>query len=100
MRAADQCSGTHHARFQGAVERGVFQAIVSDFGGGFAEGQDFGVRGGIVAGDRRVGAAADDFVFDDDNSAHRDFSFAFALTGQAQGFAEELFVSGGNASPP
>ena len=45
-----QGAGTHHAGFQSAVERGAFQAVIAGGGGGFAEGQDFGVRSGVVAG--------------------------------------------------
>lgn len=96
----DQGSGTHHAGFQSAVEGGGFQAVVSDPGCGLPQGQDFGVRRRIAAGNRGIAAAAGDFVFDDDNCADRDFAFPFALPGKTQGFAEVVLVSAGNASPP
>jgi hypothetical protein len=56
------------------------------------------VRGRIVASDGSVATAAGDLVFDHDHSAYR--NLAFTLASQAEGFTEELFVSGGNASPP
>src|ERR1035438_8075736 len=52
-----QGAGTHHAGFQSAVKRGAFQAVIAGGGGGFAEGQDFGVRGGVVTGDE-IGRAS------------------------------------------
>ena len=68
----DQGSGAHDAGLEGGIERGAFEAIVADRGGGLAEGEDFGVGGGVVEGDGGVGASTDDFASFHGCIGHRD----------------------------
>src|SRR5580658_4909906 len=70
----DQSAGAHDARFHGCIEGRLWKAIVGDGGGGFTQGQDFGVGGGIVRRNGRVAAAAGDLCTDDDYGAHGDLA--------------------------
>jgi len=88
-----QGAGAHDAGFQRAEEGRAFQAVIAGDGGGFAEGQDFGVRGGVVTGDRRVGAASADFAGGShQHGADGDLAGERGLAGQPEGFTHEIFV--------
>ena len=60
--------------------------------GGFPNGEDFGVRGWIVKGDRGVPAAAHDFSAHNDDGADGRFLACCALARQAKRFLHEPFV--------
>src|SRR5579859_2892627 len=81
---ADDRADAHHARFNGDVKRGVGEAVLTEMGGGVADGDNLGVRGRIAERDREVVADARDALVDDDESADRDFAFM----GGAFGFFE------------
>jgi 23S rRNA pseudouridine2605 synthase len=53
-------AGAHGAGLEGNQQRKACQAIVADTPGRSAQGQDLGVRGRIVQGNRRVAGASDD----------------------------------------
>ena len=81
-------SGAHGAGFEGGVEGAVFEAVVFEGVAGFAEGDDFGVGGGVAVAEDPVLAAADDFVFVDYDCADGDFAVGFGVGGFGYGFAE------------
>ena len=90
-----QGAGTHDAGFQRAVEGRAFQAVIAGDGGGFAEGQDFGVGGGVMTGDGGIRAASGDFAGRrHQHGTDGDLARERGLVGQAEGFAHELFVGG------
>jgi hypothetical protein len=88
----DEGSGAHHAGLERAVEGRAGEAVVAEVGGGFADGQDLGVGGGVVAGDGRVPAAADDLAIDDDDGSDGDFTRAFTAAGEVECFSHESVV--------
>jgi hypothetical protein len=90
----DECSGAHDAGFEGAVEDGVFEAVVAEAGGGGAEGLDFGVGGGVVARDGGVVAFGDEFVAHDEDGADGDFTLRGGDAGETQRFCHPPFVGG------
>jgi hypothetical protein len=51
-------------------------------GAGFAQREDFGVRGGIGLRDGRIEAAPDDLAIQNHNGAHGDFAVRFGLARQ------------------
>ena len=50
----DDGPGAHAARFQGYVESCPSHAVVAEEASGFADHDDFGVRGGIAVANRAV----------------------------------------------
>ena len=74
-------SGTHGAGFEGDVESAAFEAVVFQSATGFAEGDYFGVGGGVAVAEDSVLASADDFVFVDYDCAYRDFACGFGGVG-------------------
>jgi hypothetical protein len=69
----DQSASAHDAGFESAVQGGLIEAVVADAAGRFSQGQDFGVSGRIVPGNRRIGAAAYDFFAGRHDGSHRHF---------------------------
>lgn len=59
----DHGAGAHGAGFKRYVESCASEAIVSEDLRGFADDDDFGVRGGVVVTDRAIAALRKDFVF-------------------------------------
>ena len=66
--------GAHRAGLERDVERAAGQAVVAERAGRVAQRRDLGVRGRVVARDRRVAAAADDRAVADDDRADRDLA--------------------------
>jgi hypothetical protein len=85
-------SGAHGAGLEGGVEGAVFEAIVSECATGFAEGDDLGVCGWVGVAEDSVLAAADDFVFVDNDCAYGDFAVGFGVVGFGDGGAEVVEV--------
>src|SRR5476649_517464 len=86
-------AGTHAARLQSYVEGAAGQAIVT---GGQCRSTDrdhLGVSTGVVAADRAVEAATDDFPVLHQHRAHRYFAECCTLGGKGQGFAHEVTVA-------
>jgi hypothetical protein len=72
-------SGTHGAGFERDVEGAAFvvfveQAIVFEGSAGLADGDYFGVGGGVVIAEDSVLAAGNDFAAVDDDGADGDFA--------------------------
>ena len=88
----NQSAGTHRARFDCNKEFAVFEAVVAQRGTGLAQGEDFGVSGGVAIGEVAVAAAAYDFSAADDDRAYRDFSRFKRALGGAQRLFHEQFV--------
>ena len=59
---------------------------------GFAQGDDFGMGGGVVVGDVAIPAAADDALSAHDYSAYRNFAGFERALGGAQSFLHPEFV--------
>ena len=88
----NQCSRTHHARFNCSKQLAVAQSVIPEVSPSFTQGHDFGVGGGIAVGEVAVPASSDDAATMDDDGPDRDFaSFESALR-RAQGFFHPEFV--------
>ena len=85
-------AGAHDTGFERAIEIGALEAVIAKAAGGSAQGEDFGVGGGIAVRDGRVGAAADDFAVEDDDGADRHFVAGTTRGSQSQGFTHISFV--------
>jgi len=82
----------HHAGLQRRVHCGAFQPVIAGRGGRLAHGQDFCVRGRIVACYWRISAASDDAAVQYDHCADRDLPPAFGVTRQFQRLPNKIFV--------
>ncbi len=58
-------AAAHGAGLDGDVERRAGQAVISESSCGFAESDDFGVRGRVAIGDSTIAGASDDAVVED-----------------------------------
>ena len=72
-------AGTHGAGFESDVEGAAFvifvqQTVIFEGAAGVAEGDDFGVGGGVVVAEDAVLAAGDDLALVDDDGADGDFA--------------------------
>ncbi len=83
----DHSPGAHGAGLDGDVESRVEEAVIFDFLRGGAEGDDFGVGGGVAIGDGTVAGAGDDAAFVDDDGTDGDFT---AIGGEAGFFQRGL----------
>jgi len=90
----DDGSGAHGAGFEGDVEGAVFEAVVAEVEGGFAESDDFGVGGGVGVTEDSVLATADDDVVVDHDCAYGDFAVGFGRLGSGYGGSEISEVGG------
>jgi hypothetical protein len=81
-------SSAHGARLESGVEGAVFEAVVVEMTAGFAEGDDLGVSSGIRIAEDSVLAAADDFVFVDDDCSDGYFAVGFGGLGFSDGCSE------------
>ena len=68
---AHQSARAHDAWFQSGIKRTAFDAVVSQGLRGLPQGDDFGMRGGIVILDWPVPASADDLAIQNHDRAHR-----------------------------
>jgi hypothetical protein len=89
----NQSPCTHHARLHRRVHCGAFQPVIAGRGGRLAQGQDFRMRGRIVALYRGISPASDHAAVKDDYSADRDLPPAFGVSRQLQRLSEKIFVS-------
>ena len=64
-------TGAHRAGLQRHIQFATGQAIIADPQGCFAQCDDFGMRGWIVATDRLVAAACNHFAIEHHDRAHR-----------------------------
>ena len=93
-------SGAHGAGLEGDVEGAAAflgeNAVVFEGAAGGAEGDDFGVGGGVVVAEDAIVAAADDVaVGGDDDCADGDFAGGFGGVGFGYGFAEVIEIGDG-----
>ncbi len=102
-----QRAGAHDAGLERHVKGGPSESVVAQASAGLAEGQDFGVRGGIGQGDGGVAAAAEDLaVSADDDGSYGGFARLGCLPGQIEGLTHVALVvhpgqcsAGGEESP-
>jgi len=90
----DEGAGAHDAGFEGGVENGILQAVVAETCGGGAEGQDFGMGGGVEGGDGAVMAFGDELIVHDKDGADGDFAAFGGEAREAQRFVHPPFVGG------
>ena len=85
-------SGTHGARFNCNKELAISQAMVADGRACLAQGQDFGVGGGVMVDNVAIVAAAYYFAIADDYGADGDLSCLEGALGAAKRFLHVEFV--------
>ncbi|MNT29331.1 hypothetical protein D3C72_1650640 [compost metagenome] len=85
--------GAHAARLQRDVQRTARQTIVADGLGGGADGDHLGMGARVVAADRAIEAATDDFTVLHQHRAHRHFAEGRALGRQCQGLTHEFAIT-------
>jgi hypothetical protein len=78
-------SHAHRTRLNCNIKGGAWETVVAELARRPAQGQDLGVRGGIVQMERPVMSAGDDASFADHDSAHRNFVFARGSKGLTEG---------------
>jgi two-component system, NtrC family, nitrogen regulation response regulator NtrX len=88
----DHRAGTHRAGFDGAVERGLEQAMIARPPARFAHGHNFSVRRGIGIQQIAIGAAPDRASVQHDDRAHRNFARGLGLHGFGDGFLHPALV--------
>ncbi len=88
----DECAGAHRAGFEGAVEGGGFEAVVAECEGPLAEGEDFGVGGGVEEFDGGVATSSDYFAVGDEDAADRDFASVGCLLGEGKRLGHPVLV--------
>src|SRR5260370_9027427 len=69
-----QRSAAHHAWLQRRVKGRALEAIIADTGASFADGQHFGMRGGVVSRDRGIAALAYHLSTQHNHRADRDLA--------------------------
>ena len=89
----DHGSGAHGAGLDGDEELAVAQAMVAEGGAGLAQGDDFGVGGGVAVADGAVAGAGENLTFVYEHSADRDFAGFGCGTRFCESFLYELDVS-------
>jgi hypothetical protein len=89
-----QCPCAHGTRFNCSKEFAVSQAVVAQVGTGLAEGNDFGVGGGVRVGEVAIPASAHDLTAMNHDSAHGDLARFQGALGGAEGFFHPKFVRG------
>lgn len=67
-------SGAHCARLNGYEQIAASQAVICDGCAGLAQGNDLGMSCRVGIAEVPIEAAANDFSFTDDDSAHRNFA--------------------------
>jgi hypothetical protein len=70
----DDGAGAHAAGLDGDVERGVGETVVAEKTRGLAQGNDFGVGGGVAIADGAVPATGEDLAGADEYGADWDFA--------------------------
>ncbi len=89
----DDGARAHAAGFDGDIERRVCKAVVSEKAGGFAQRDDFGVRGGIAIADRAIASTGEDFAVMDKHGPDGDFAGCGCGTSLRESFLHELDIS-------
>jgi hypothetical protein len=87
-----QRSGTHRARLNCSKQLAVSETMVTNDGTGFAQCDDLGVRGGVLARKIAVPAVRKDVAVADHNGAYGHFSHLQSAPRVPQGFQHEEFV--------
>src|SRR5215469_2671562 len=87
-----QRSGTHRARLNCSKQLAVSEAMVTNDGTGFAQCDDLGVGGGVVAHQIAVPTVRKDVAVADYNGAYGHFSHLQSALRVPQGFLHEEFV--------
>ena len=85
-------AGTHHAGFDGDVERAVVEILPPELSGCGRHRLHFGMGGDIVQGFGEVVAAGDDRVAANHHGTDRDFSAVGGGVGFFQGATHVMFV--------
>jgi len=84
---------THRAGFTGGVDLAIPQRKRLQSGASFADGDDLGVRGGIVRDRDAIDALSDDVsVFDDDGAERATLTGKNVIEGELNGASHERVV--------
>lgn len=89
----DNCPGTHRTRFQCDIHGAVFQPPVTDYLGGFADGNYFGMGKRAFIGVPPVITACYYFIIIYDNTSYRNLVYFRRLAGLFNRFAHIFFIS-------
>jgi hypothetical protein len=89
----DDGAGTHAARLDSDVERGVGEAVVAEQVGGFAQSNDLGVGGGVAIADSAVARTGQELAVMYEHGSNGDFAGFGSRARFSQGFLHELGVS-------
>jgi hypothetical protein len=88
----NRCTEAHQTRFDGAVQSGADQPVVSETLGGIAHRQHFRVGGRIVQCKRRVVAPTDNLATGDHHRADRDLSSLPRERGLLESYPHEALM--------
>lgn len=87
-----QRAGAHGAGFEGDVEGRAAQSVVGKGSPRRAQGEDFGVGGGIMVGDGAVVRGGDNLAARNNQRADGDFAEGFGLRGLGDGEVDVVCV--------
>lgn len=90
-----QRTGTHGAGFNRGKQVAFSQTVIAEDSSSLAQGEDFGVRGGVGGGDVTVPAATNDASVADHDSADRNLAGFQRALSRAESFLHPKFIGGG-----
>ena len=90
--AENQCTGAHHARFHGHIQRTVVKIPVTQPTGGLAHGQEFGVGAHVLEPPGQVVAPSEYPVVKNDHCSDRHLIVAASLFCLGEGLAHVDFI--------
>ena len=88
----DERSGTHRARLDGGVDLAVRQTMVAESSGRLAQGNNFGMGGGVVIQQVAVEAAPYGTIIANDYSSNRHLTGVQRALGEAQRLFHPDFI--------
>ncbi len=86
--------GAHRTRFESGIERATEEPVILQKCSGEAEGDNFGMGGGIGCAEHTILSACDDFARSGyDDSAYRDLACGFCGSGFGHCFEHERSIN-------
>jgi hypothetical protein len=90
----DDGAGAHGAGLEGDIESGVNKAVVAENACGFAQDDDFSVRGGIIVANGAIAGAREVRIIVNQHSADGDFTGHGGSASLLQSKAHEMEIVG------
>ena len=90
----DHGAGAHRTGFERDVHRSAGKAVVGEKARSFTQHNDFGVSGGVIVADSAITGLRDDFIFEDEESADRNFSGGSGGAGFVESELHEIEIGG------